>query len=157
MSITGTRSTPKLVWHRENIKRCLSPAIVALSQCSHLQYLHIPSSSVNIPCTAEHKTPSLSALTQTGSSVHVNHVLNQSLNGTSYDCRLDAPEIVLNWFSSAPKTRVPFINKNWTAFIIFSCWFDHSQCFGRWFNRATQNFTTLRNSIPPFDFIFCYH
>ena len=41
----------------------LSTAIVALSQHSHLQYLHIPSSSVNIPCTSEHETPSLSSIT----------------------------------------------------------------------------------------------
>ena len=56
---------PKSVWRRENVKRCLSPANIALSQHSHLQYLRIPSSPVNIPCTVEHETSSSSAITLT--------------------------------------------------------------------------------------------
>ena len=155
MSITGTYgigtwSTLKSVWCRENVKRCLSPAIITLSHHSHLQYLRIPSSSVNIPCTVEHKTSSFSAITDGGSSVHDNHVLSQILNGTSCDCRLAAPGIVLSWFSFSPKTWVPFINKSWTALIIFSCWFNHSRYFCRWFFRTTKNFFTLHNSMPPF-------
>ena len=137
----------------KNIKCCF-PAIITLSQYSHLQYLRLPDSSVNISCTVENETPNSSAITLI--------VVLLSLLTMPLPKSLMEPVTTSGWplLKSSSIDPLPCLKRKCHLYPkpgLHLSYFPvdliiHSVSVGDLF-RATQNFTVLRNSMSPFDFM----